>query len=327
VTGVVTSVGGQPLPGAIVSMRGARGLVAATDSVGRFSLDVPNRAVELRVSLGDRSRHTIVTVAPGQRSVEVQLDTPPKCTLRGSVFGLPGQRRMLGALLRVTPLDDEDDERTTRWVEMPDGELEWHLCPSGTVRVEIWCDGYAPFVTERALLPNEPHDLGQVLLEPGARLAGVVRDGDGAPVADATVLLGEEGDLDLYQPAVRSDAEGRFVLHGVTSRSSQLVVRAPGFAASTTDVQLPRDVLSSTPLEVRLERGATIEVHAPTRADSDPGLVQLRRRGRLLATGEFANRSAGDYTVELFGSEREPQPVRVAPGAKLVRVELLLGNE
>ncbi|CAN0495734.1 unnamed protein product, partial [Discosporangium mesarthrocarpum] len=255
-------------------------------------------------------------VAKDQENVTIELEAPPTCRLIGNVFGLPRRMRVLGALLRLSSLAEDGGETRTRWVEMQDGELDFALCPSGDVRIEISADGYAPFTITRMLEANETHNLGEVLLEPGARLRGVVRDADGKNVADAAVVLGEESDLDLYEPAVRSAVDGSFTLQGVTSRSNQLVVRAPGFAASTVEIQLPRDVLSADPLEVVLERGATIEVVA-TNAPRSGGLVQLRRNGHLLANEEldddgkawFANRSAGSYTVELFGGQVEPLKV------------------
>lgn len=336
VRGRVTSNDGQPLGGALVSVRGVPGQAAATDGNGEFALELPRRDIELQVSLGDRSSQRIVPVAVDQQEVDIRLDTPPTCTLVGHVAGLPGKKRLLGALLRLTPLDgDVANETRTRWVELPDGYLRWPLCPSGRVRVEVWCDGYAPHAAECVCAANGEHDLGEVLLEPGSRLTGVVRDGAGRAVPNAVVLLGEETDLDLFEPRVRSAADGRFVIAGVTSRSSRLVVRAGGFAASAIDLQLPRDVLSLDPLVVTLERGATIEVTVPRAQVPDGGVVQLRRQGRLLASAElddfgrasFVNRSAGTYAVQLYGRDLPPQQVRVAPETPVVRVALELPDK
>ena len=164
---------------------------------------------------------------------------------------------------------------------------------------------------------------------PGATLRGLVQDGDGQPVRDAMVLLGEETDLDLFLPSVRSDAAGMFTIQGVTSRSAQLVVRRSGFAVSTIPIQLPRDVLSAAPLVIKLERGATIEVVVPRSLIPDDGLVYLRRDGQLLANtvldergkAWFVNRSVGRYTVSLFDSELPEQAVEVKPGDELTRVQ------
>jgi hypothetical protein len=174
-----------------------------------------------------------------------------------------------------------------------------------------------------------------VLLMSGAKLRGVVRDEDGSPIRDAMVVLGEETDLDLFVPTVRSDAEGMFTIQGVTSRSSHLVVRRSGFAASTVNLQLPRDLLSVEPLVVKLERGTTIEVIVPRELVPDDGLVYLRRDGHLLGStvldergkAWFANRSVGQYTVSLFGSDLAERTVQVKPGEEISEVLFEAGSK
>ncbi|MEZ6037115.1 MAG: carboxypeptidase-like regulatory domain-containing protein [Planctomycetota bacterium] len=327
VQGQVTGLDGQPVAGALITARGMPGLVAISDGEGNFVVELPPRPVELQVSLADRSRLRNVPVGLAEAMVRVQLDAPPTCSLELNVAGLPDRRRITGCLLRCTALDDAAAEERARWFEMPDGVLQWSQCPSGHVRLELRCDGFAPFVGEFELAANLVHRLDDVLLEPGSRLRGVVRDDQGQVVADAAVLLGEETDLDLFEPPVRSGADGSFVIQGVTSRSSRLVVRAPGYAPRTVDLNLPMDVLSPRPLEVVLERGATIEVRVAPDLVPDGGLVQLRRQGHLLATAElddngrawFANRSAGSYTVRLFGHELPDRTVEIGHGQKVVQ--------
>jgi len=197
------------------------------------------------------------------------------------------------------------------------------------VRVQIWCDGFAPFDRECDFVADKETDLQDVLLEPGSRLNGRVVDRDGRPVPNASVLLGDEADLDLFEPAVRSAPDGTFRILGVTSRSATLVVRAPGLAPRTATLRLPQDVLATEPFAVVLEPGSTIEVIATSRANGEGGLVQLRRAGRLLATCEvdengraqFGNRGAGSYTVQMHGAE-PGKPVVVEGSGQVVRVEL-----
>lgn len=326
--GVVQNEDGDPLKDALVSIRGRPGQVISTKQSGRFDLELPSRNVELVVSFGDRTKQKIVPVAADQEELTVRLQTPPTSTLVATVAGLPGRRVVPGVLLRLTSLDRPEAEVRTRWVDTLGGEFRKPQVESGRVRIEIWCDGFAPFQTERVLKPFEQHDLGEVLLAPGAALRGVVRDADGNPVAGAMVLLGEETDFDLFVPSVRSDAEGVFTINGVTSRSKHLVVRSPGFAANSFDLLLPQDVLRVEPLPITLERGATIEVLVL--ADQIPvdRVVFLRRGNRLLGStvlddrgrAWFANRSAGTYRVTLFGSGLPEQRVEVKPGDEVSSV-------
>jgi hypothetical protein len=332
VAGEVTGSDGQPVPGAIVTVVGTAGASTVSDANGDFVLELPDRATALQVALADRSSVRTVDVPGGEQRLQVRLDTPPTGTITATVVGLPGRKLLPAALLRLSRADVDGDVQT-RWLELTDGELRWALCPAGRVRIEVWCEGYAPAVlpdVEVAPGGEVRLDRDALVLEPGCRLAGVVRGPDGAPIAGAAVLLGDEGDLELFEPRQRSAADGTFTVTGVTGRSRRLVVRAPGFAARVVDVQLPHDVLADAPLVVTLERGATIEValgDAALRADA---VLQLRRGGRVVATtaagddgrAMFGNRAAGAYTVHVAGSDAAPVPVTVAPADTLVRVRL-----
>lgn len=329
--GTVLGSDGQPVPAALVTVRGAAGQPTLTDPGGRFALELPDRAtVELQVSLGDRSRRAVVPVRREQAEVDVRLDTPPSCTLVAQVAGLPGRQRLPGVLLRLLPLDGGEAGDRSRWVEMQGGELRWPLCPVGRVRVQIVGQGYAPWTAERDLVANEEHQLGEVLLEPGGVLQGRVVDPAGAPVANACVLVGEEADLDLFEPQVRSGPDGSFRIGGITTGASSLVVRAPGLAPRTVELRLPQDVLAEPPLVIALEPGSAIVVEVGPGRAREGGLVQLRRRGRVIATAEldeagravFLHRSPGSYTVQLYGSDEPPKPARVESAGQQVRVQL-----
>jgi hypothetical protein len=149
-------------------------------------------------------------------------------------------------------------------------------------------------------------------------------------VPNAVVMLGEEGDLQLFESTNRTAADGSFRLRGVTNRSSTLVVRAAGYAPSVVSLQLPDDLLAPTPFELRLSRGATIQAEVPRQIARDGGFVQLLRDGRVLATTEidelgraaFVNRAVGSYRVRLLGSEAPPKPVEVDAADEVVRVQL-----
>ena len=142
------------------------------------------------------------------------------------------------------------------------------------------------------------------------------------------VLLGQETDFDLFVPSVRSDHDGGFTIQGVTSASKQLIVRSPGFAASSVTLQLPRDVLSADPLVIKLERGATIEVLVTGDNLPEDRIVYLRRGAALLHStvlddlgrAWFANRSAGKYSVMLLGSALPEQVVDVKRDDDVLRV-------
>ena len=330
VSGVVTDDSQQPLESVLISLRGRQGEVITTNQAGEFELELPDRNVELVVSFGDRSDTKIVPVSKDQETLSITLPSRVTGVLVGRCAGLPGRRPLSGVLLRLTGRNGDQQETTkSLWVATTDGQLRQPHVPTGRIVVEIWCEGYAPYKKTIMLKPDEEHDLGDVLLATGASLRGVVRDTDGNPLRDAMVLVGEETDFDLFVPSIRSSSDGSFVIQGVTSRSSHLVVRHTGHATASVDVLLPRDVLSADPLTVMMERGTTIEVVVSADLMPDDGVVFLRRDGQLLGstllddngTGWFANRSVGAYTVHLFGGQAPPRAVQVKPGEELSRVQ------
>ena len=333
--GRVAARDGSPLAGVAVSLRRSVGASVVTGDDGMFVLEAPDRADEVQVVRPDRAGVTFARIPADGALLRVTLDAPPTCSVAAVIAGLPGKRRLPAALLRVAPADDDDDEgggddARGAWFDLDDGALQWSGCPAGRVRIEVWSEGYAPIVVERELAAGKPHDLGEILLERGARLRGVVVGPDGRPVADARVLLGEEADFDAFEPATRSGADGAFELTGVSGRSSRLVVRAAGFAPQAVDLSLPRDLLAARPLTITLQAGAAIEAIVERDAARAAGFVQVRRAGRFVANVEIdeagvaviANLPPGRYELALLGDEQSAKVVDLAPGALRADVQL-----
>jgi protocatechuate 3,4-dioxygenase beta subunit len=329
--GTVVGSDGEPVAGAVVALRGALGIAAVSDERGDFVLEVPDRDIELEVSVQERRAATTLAVPARERQIVARLELPPVCTVTARLFGLPGRRPLPAVVLRFVAADGEGADGRVVWVETPDGELRHAACPTGRGRLEIWCEGYAPVaLPEREFLANEVVALGELQLEPGCRLHGVVRDRAGRPVADAVVLLGEESDLDQFLVRARSQADGSFRLQGVSHRSSRLVVHAPGFAPAVVDLELPRDVLSPTPFVVTLDRGTTIIARLAPELQRGGAVVTLRRGGRSVATVEadeaghavFPNRGPGRYSLAVVGASHVERPIEVDGAAERVVVAL-----
>lgn len=108
------------------------------------------------------------------------------------------------------------------------------------------------------------HEFGDILLEKGIVMRGVVRDPDGKPVPGAHVqtrdLLQElsRAPFDLRAPdhvcAALSDADGRFELPGVATTGVSLVAAAEGYHQTT----LPF-ATTDAPLQLVLRRGGHVE--------------------------------------------------------------------
>lgn len=328
VRGSVTGVDGQPVEGALVWLRGEQANPVLTDSNGAFEIEAPNREIELVVGQSERSARKVVPVPFGQERVVVSIDAVPNCTVTARVLGLPGRRALSGVLLRVAN-DRAAEASSSRWFDLEAGSLRHPLFPAGKSKVVFWAEGHAPVAREIELQAGEEHDFGEILLEPGCTLNGLVADERGEPVVGAEVFLGEEADLLEYQARTRSLEGGRFALRGVSSLASTLLVRAPGFAWKVVTLRLPDDVLGEQPFVVRLERGSAIEVEFGGR-DAEGAMLVLRRDGRVVATSEvdengiavFANRAPGDYVVQPFGEELQKVSVTVRGSGEVVRCKL-----
>jgi len=338
VGGIIQDMNGQPLAGALISIRGRPGQVISSRSDGRFNMELPDRDVELVVSYGDRTQQKIVPVPASSSPDEltIALDRPPSATLVARIAGLPGRRAVPGVLLRLTELGGTADAGVqTRYIDTLGGDFRRDQVPTGRVKIEIWSDGYAPLQLERELQADEELDLGEILLAPGASLRGIVQDMDGNAVSGAMVLLGAETDFDLFVPSVRSGPDGMFTIQGVTSQSRHMIVRAPGFAAQSVDLELPRDVLSPDPFVVRLGRGATIEVVVTGDGIPEDRVVYLRRNNALLQStvldergkAWFSNRGVGRYSVSLLGSSLPAEVVDVKHGDAVLPVRFDVGSK
>ncbi|MFN9443812.1 MAG: carboxypeptidase regulatory-like domain-containing protein [Planctomycetota bacterium] len=332
VRGKVVARDSSPLAGAAISLRGTGvgGVSAVSAEDGTFAIEAIERGGDLVIARPDRGELAIRPLPANDELLVVKFDAAPSCTITATVAGLPGRRRLTGVLVRVAADDDDDGPRSGTWFDLVDGELRWNACPAGRVRVEVWSEGHAPFVVEREFEPGGLHDLGEIVLERGARLRGVVVGADGAAVAGAQVLVGYESDFELFEPTTRSGADGSFELTGVAERSSRLVVRAAGFAPRAIDLALPRDLLSTRPLQVALQAGALIEVVVDRELAGATGFLQVRRDGRFFANVEIddagiaviADALPGRYEVALLGDYRPAKKVVLAPGVPRLVVQL-----
>ena len=328
IRGVVTGTDGQPVEGALVLLRGEQVNPVVTDSNGAFELEAPNRDVALVVGQFDRSSRRTVDVPARQSRVEIRIDAARTGAITARIAGLPGRAPLPGVLLRITRIDSESMV-SSRWFDLDGGVLRNPLFPAGRSRVVFWSEGYAPVVRELNVRAGEDADLGEIVMEPGSELRGVVRDETGEPVAGAEVFLGDESDLFEYQSPLRTAEDGTFRVRGVSSAAANLLVRASGFAYSSTSLRLPDDVLGLEPLVVELERGSTIEAFVRD-PDAEGSMVVLRRGLRIVATAEidengvavFANRSPGAYSLQLYGDDRTRVTALVTDSGDTVRVDL-----
>jgi len=126
------------------------------------------------------------------------------------------------------------------------------------------------------------HEVRLVVGGPESPLGGIVRDPEGRPIPGASVAwfepMGHPSDLplgglvpvgDFASPSyvlTRTDADGRFRLPNAPATSGHVACFAPGFVFQSRTCA---KAFSGKPLEIRLERGATLSGRA-LRPDGTP---------------------------------------------------------
>ncbi len=165
---------------------------------------------------GKHSYHQ-ATTEPGKTS-EVTVELEPEKTITGTVVDQEG-KPLSDAVVTIDSrwqgrwgtagadwdpaLTDEDGEFCVGGL----GEGEYTYCLTATK------EGFAP---GHASVHSTKMSGAKIVLHPGATLEGFVRDAKGAPVAGATVMLGED-------VSTLSDAEGRWSLARIEEGTHALV--------------------------------------------------------------------------------------------------------
>ncbi len=331
VRGVVLGRDRQPVEGAAVTARGltSSGAPIVTDAAGAFAIEVPQREVELLIATSHGGSQVLQRVPAEVTDVEVTLDVAPTATVTGRLLTTVGRRPLPAVLVRIEPIGGAGPRASlVRWLDLAGGALRLPFVPAQPCRLILQGEGLLPAVFPLTLVAGQEHDLGEVLLEPGAVLFGRVVDEQGAPVPGCTVFFGREEDLRDHAPPGRTDPQGLFRLGGVSSALPTLVAVAPGFAPRTVTLRLPQDVLAREPLPVVLSRGTRLEVAVH---DGTAGqMVVLQRDGAILQVAEsedsgvahFPNRAAGVYEVFLLGRPETLVQVALDGRAETLRLDL-----
>ncbi|MCB9896996.1 MAG: carboxypeptidase regulatory-like domain-containing protein [Planctomycetes bacterium] len=273
-----------------------------TDVAGeaRFGLLLPGSvAVE-----SDRGGSAVGAVVAGE-VLDLALRLAPGRTVRGLVLDA-----------HDAPVSDAE-----LWLSLAGNSVEGDVVArsdaSGAFALEAVGQGHMLAAFAPGHAPSERHDLdadvdpdAPVVLrlgDAGARLTGLVRDGDGRPVAGAIVQVGGEGgwvgegDARGAPPRrTTSDAGGAFAFDGLPPGATDVLARADGFAPLEQRVVLAAD--DTTRVELVLLPGGVVlgEVH-----DED-GLPVVGAHVALGTLGGFGRHGAisdGAGRVEIDGVE------------------------
>jgi protocatechuate 3,4-dioxygenase beta subunit len=269
ISGKVLDAGGRPFAGAEVSARRPDGAIVSRTKTGpdgsyallrcpageevRLEVDAPGMALEVQ-------RWRLPFLGPG-RSAPLAL-SPIRlqeiCSLEVHVLG-PGGGPVSGAKITLKPNRIMISIFETRSMPVPvpfllDEDLRpgsrgaYHKdrLPPGIY--ELLVDAPGLVVVERQITIPQVGQL-DIRLEAGARIAGTVVDGDGRPLAGATVRGGHR--------EVRTDAGGGFRIDGFPPEECAVVAEAEGFGPSA-GLTGP----GALDLILRLEREVTVRGRA-----------------------------------------------------------------
>ncbi len=171
------------------------------------------------------------------------------------------------------------------------------------------------FLTTGFLVPPRPGgivDVGELRLDAGATLTGVVRDAEGRPIVRARVRCDGLADAS-------TDEAGRFTLEHLPPGPASVRVEAEGFATVWTDVE---DAADAKPLDIRPTGGALV------RARLRDARGRLVRYGRLTfaPVADEAGGAPRHGERAIFASgwiEMDPVEKRLPAGRWRVAVALL----
>jgi len=314
-----------PVAGARVSIRSLRADAPArrtTWASDDGSVEVPGMPMPpWRVEIDQEGYALEVVGRITSAEGEHQLVVHPAASVVGRVLdgwdqSPVAEARVVLSRSRGAPFEGTADET---------GTFELSRVPVGnyTIRIEapelLTHNAEARLVASRTGL--EDLDVGDISLSAGGSLRGEVVDALGATVAGAEVAAGAPP---AWEAAVRTDAEGAFLLSGLTPGDASLTARHPGAGTSAplavrvrAREETPGAVLRlpsrfdperaaeggdrQTGVAITLrDRGATVRI-ATVRPDSAAARAGLRPRDVLLSADGYMVRSAAEGLSLLRG--------------------------
>ena len=336
VTGRVVAPDGQPVSGAVVyvvpadapklirnpglRMFGDHGLVAATTAetgadvgfevVGLaydkavivlagaegFARSAPSDALTL--SLAARS-HAVTLKLRRPATLEVRLTTPAGAAVTDATV-------RIGEVFDFGPAVQTADA---------DGAFRLAGLSDGTVEVNIEPKGYLPQRIEAVLTAGEVTVL-KVVADPGATVAGTVRDEQGAPLAGVDVALDyeitdEDGGWSSGTAAqTTSDADGRFTLGGLRTIEHTLRATIRGRYALPAEVKVLPPVAE---LGVVLRRmgSARVRFESPEAGLPVPVSAMVWRHDDETRSGFGSAQDIDDGVLVLRGGEGKAERLSV----------------
>ncbi|HXV64851.1 MAG TPA: carboxypeptidase regulatory-like domain-containing protein [Vicinamibacteria bacterium] len=213
-----------------------------------------------------------------------------------------------------------------------DGTFTLSGVPRGEHRLRLSARGYGSESVDLYVGGKSPVDIGEVVLEVGIAIRGVVVDADGEGVGDARVQAfkasgSDRGISAQGEPDTETDWEGRFVLAGLEEALYHLMVAAPGYGREVTDVEAGSEAITVALRPAGTIRGSVSDTEgrpigsfrvlarAPERRGFGGATTGVSEDNGLFVVEDVAE---GEYAVEVSAADFVPEVVsnvRVTPGA------------
>ena len=207
-------------------------------------------------------------------------------------------------------------------VQNPEGHFQLADVPVGDTSFLVRAPGFSPSIQNVPdVREGETTSDVVVRLEPGGAVSGRVLDQTGIPVAGASIYEGAAParSYDRYGNArSKSDSDGAFTIEGLPVGNVTLAAAAPGFVASSIDVQTSAG--QTTNADIVLGGGATVRVTIRAQGFKPEsrwaGLFNsihgLAMDGQVDESGviEFKAVAAGEYGVNASVSVRNANGIQ-----------------
>lgn len=282
---VVTGPDGEPIPDALAG--------AAQAAAGREQ--DPGAVTLFQASAGEDGRAVIGGLAPdlplrvtcqasGHDGWRESFDLPPSfvaCSLAplaelgGQVVGEDGEPLSVASVTITggSPVYGPLTE-TARLEEGDEGRFQFEDLEAARFRLVATSPGRGTKALSLTLEPGEARDVGDLVLEPGARWSLRVVEGgeegtagEREPIVGATITAVSPPDSLV---ATTTDTWGEAEVEGPATGPLKIEVGAEGFAPRRVDVPEPARTLDAEPYEVVLERGGWIEAHVWEEGSGEP---------------------------------------------------------
>jgi hypothetical protein len=263
-TGVVRDDQGGGLAGAAVraegEIRGWSGMspVVVADANGRFELTGLSAGTFRVVARHPEFAPTWVSGVTLERGAETDVEVVLRRGAAVSGRLVAGEDQPVRGRVGVQETDERPVPRLDDALSGeagPDGRFRVML-PPGSHTLAVVAPGYTPRSVDTVVgTGGAPVDLGDIAVEPGLVIRGRVRDKAGLPIAESQAwgsmprMMGGGGS---GPSEARGEADGTFLLAGLTAGLYRVSVRARGYAEQVKQVE------AGTNTEFVLDRAGSI---------------------------------------------------------------------